>query len=245
MVNSTSKGLMAFWSSFDEPHLMRYLEWHNCEHMAERVSIPGFQNGRRYRVEGVDGRFLMFYETRDSAVLGSDAYLHALNNPTPWTKEALTYFRDPVRNIYELIGLSGETKAFTAPYLMALRFNLEEGREADFLPLYSGPWLEALCEHKHVTRARLYQVDEIISKIMTSERKIYGGGPGAQRYLAFVEVTRPFDEAGDPIIEVTEKSFLDGHGRCDEFTDRTWLDFSLDKTSLVINRFADLENKAY
>jgi hypothetical protein len=43
---SVSCGLMAFWASFERQDLARYVEWHNCEHMAERVSIPGFQTGR-------------------------------------------------------------------------------------------------------------------------------------------------------------------------------------------------------
>jgi hypothetical protein len=221
---------MAFWASFESQDLPRYLEWHNCEHMAERVSIPGFQMGRRYRVDGVDGRFLQFYETETSSVLSSKAYLDALNNPTPWTTEALTWFRDPVRNIYELIGSCGEPTMFTAPYLAALRFNLEPDREDDLLATYSVEWLRALCELPDVSRARLYRVDEDISKIMTSERKIYSGGPGAQRYLAFVEVSKPFDQTSDSIQHVSNEIFLSGHGRCDEYADRTWLDFGLEKS---------------
>jgi hypothetical protein len=62
---------MAFWASFESHDLHRYVEWHNCEHLAERVSIPGFQTGRRYRVDGVDGRFLQFYETKTSSILAT------------------------------------------------------------------------------------------------------------------------------------------------------------------------------
>jgi hypothetical protein len=155
--------------------------------------------------------------------------LNALNNPTPRTKEALTWFRDPVRNIYELIGSCGEPSLYAAPYLAALRFNLERDGEDNILPKYSGEWLRGLCELPHVSRARLYRVDEKISKIMTSERKIYGGGPGGQRYLAFVEITKPFHQTGDPIAMVSDQMFPSGHGRLDEFADQTWLDFSLDK----------------
>ena len=230
---SESRGLMAFWASFENHDLHRYVEWHNCEHLAERVSIPGFQTGRRYRVDGVDGRFLQFYETETSSVLGSKPYLDALNNPTPWTKKALTWFRDPIRNIYELIGSCGEPSLFAAPYLAALRFNLDDNQDDDLLPTYSGEWLGALCEIPHVLRARLYRVDEDISKIMTSERKIYSGGPGAQRYLAFVEITKPFVQTGDPIAMASDQVFPSGHGRLDEYADQTWLDFGLDKPEQI------------
>jgi hypothetical protein len=227
--DSNCQGLMAFWASFENHDLPRYVEWHNCEHMAERVSIPGFNTGRRYRVDGVDGRFLQFYETQTSSVLGSKPYLDALNNPTPWTKEALTWFRDPVRNIYELIGSFGEQAMFAAPYLTALRFNLKDGQNEGLLSAYTEEWLEALCGIPNVVRARLYRVDEDISKIMTSERKIYSGGPGAQRYLAFVEISKSFEETGDVIAMASDQVFPSGHGRLDEFADQTWLDFGLDK----------------
>lgn len=236
-----SQGLMAFWATFEKQDLPNYVEWHNCEHMAERVSILGFQKGRRYAVNGEPGRFLQFYETETSSVLGAKPYLDALNNPTPWTKKALQWFRDPVRNIYELIGSNGEPCMFTAPYLAAIRFNLEDGKDGELLPNYTSEWLSALCDMPHVLRARLYRVDEEISKIMTSERKIYGGGPGGQQYLAFIEIAKPFDQTGDFIAKATDQVFPTGHGRLDEYVDQTMLDFCLDKTFFHTNN--DLTNK--
>jgi hypothetical protein len=229
-IGTESLGLMAFWASFESQNLVRYVEWHNCEHMAERVSIPGFQTGRRYRIDGEPRRFLQFYETETSLVLGSKLYLDALNSPTLWTKEALTWFRDPVRNIYKLIGSCGKPHMFSAPYLTALRFNLEDGLDDSLLPIYTSEWLSALCEIPYVLRARLYRVDEVISKIMTSERKIYGGGPGDQKYLAFIEIAKPFDHICDVITVSSGQVFPNGHGRVDEYADQTWLDFCLDKS---------------
>ena len=227
--SSSNHGLMAFWATFEKRHLSSYVEWHNCEHMIERVSIPGFQTGRRYAVFGEHKRFLQFYETKKSSVLGSKPYLDALNNPTPRTKEALTWFRDPVRNIYELIGSCGEPDIFPAPYLAALRFNLVDGLDQTLMPLYSHEWLTSLCQITNVLRARMYRVDENISKIMTSERKIYSGGPGEQRYLALIEIAKPFTQTPDVILEASRQVFPKGNGRRDEYADQTWLDFSLDK----------------
>ncbi|MGF1622424.1 MAG: hypothetical protein ACFCUR_17670 [Rhodomicrobiaceae bacterium] len=187
-----SRGLMAFWADIPEDNLLDFQKWHNCEHMPERVSIPGFNRGCRYR--GWDGRshFLMFYETATADVLGSEAYLSALNAPTPWTRRALQYFRNPVRNIYELIGGAGQEGALVAPYIASLRFNVDESIEAA-----SAERLRAISEMDGVARARLYRVEEAVSGIMTSERKIYGGGPGAQRYLALVECAASPDDMQD------------------------------------------------
>ena len=52
MTHAEPAGLMAFWADIDTDYEMRFLEWHNCEHMPERVSVPGFCEGRRYR--GID-----------------------------------------------------------------------------------------------------------------------------------------------------------------------------------------------
>lgn len=229
-VTSIGSGLMMFWADIEAPHVLRYQEWHNCEHIPERVSIPGFRNGRRYRSFDHDAQFVMFYETDAPGVFNSEPYLEALNSPTPWTKEALTYFREPVRNIYELINGKGKPTEFVSSYLATLRFNLDGSREEEILSTYSDEWLAALCEQDQVTQARLYRVDEEISSIMTSERKIYGGGPGQQKYLAFIEVARPFEQVGNPIQAASEHVFGDDNGRQDEFTNLSWLEISHEKS---------------
>ena len=40
---------MAFRADIDAEYGTRFLELHNCEHTPERVSVPGFREGRRYR----------------------------------------------------------------------------------------------------------------------------------------------------------------------------------------------------
>jgi len=64
-----AKGMMAFWTDIDDENLLEVQKWNNCEHMTERVSIPGFTVGRRYR--GVDDAptFFISYETRNTDVL--------------------------------------------------------------------------------------------------------------------------------------------------------------------------------
>ena len=172
-------GLMAFWATIDKDYLNRFREWHTCEHMPERVSIPGFQVGRRYIDCGDPATFLMTYQTNDSAVLGSPPYLDALNAPSDWPRESLPHFNNPVRNIYSRLAADGETNYSTAPYVYALRFNADGDGLAEAAASLAGD--------EQLGRVALYQVDEAISGIQTSERKIYGGGPGEQRWLLFVE----------------------------------------------------------
>lgn len=192
---SNATGLMAFWSDIDADYLLRFQEWHTCEHMPERVSIPGFLRGRRYRAEDGGPHFLMMYETDTPAVLCSEAYLAALNAPTDWTREALTHFRAPSRNIYLRSASAGAPGAFGGPWISALRFNREGGLEG----AETQDWLEAMVAMPAIERAQIWAIDEQTSGIQTSERRIYGGGPGEQQFLLLVEANRPHDERRDPI----------------------------------------------
>lgn len=212
----TGSGLMAFWASFDQEYVLRYQQWHNCEHMPERVSIPGFLRGRRYRSMDNSPHFLMMYDTASPDVLSSSAYVDALNNPTPWTQEALTQFRTPVRNIYRVVAAAGIPGPFVAPWITALRFNLPQGETPD-----ASGWLQGLTEAPDVDLAQLWQVDETASMIMTKERKIYGGGPGQQKYLALIERHLPPDDA--VAFGAGNHSFADRH---DEFVEHYWLEIA-------------------
>jgi hypothetical protein len=68
-----------------------WIEWHDREHIPERLSIPGFLRLRRYVAPGGGPRFFYFYETDDLAVLQSPAYLERLGRPTEWTKRCMPY----------------------------------------------------------------------------------------------------------------------------------------------------------
>jgi len=68
-----------------------WTEWHDREHIPERLSIPGFLRLRRYVALGAGPRFFYFYETESLDVLQSPAYLERLSKPTPWTTRCMTY----------------------------------------------------------------------------------------------------------------------------------------------------------
>lgn len=219
--SKTGLGLMAFWAEIDAPYVLRYQQWHNCEHIPERVSIPGFREGRRYRAINDEPRFLMFYETDSTNVLASDAYMAALNAPTSWTREALTHFHNPVRSVYSRIALAGHAGPFAAPYVTSLRFDLPEGGEE----LYAADWVKAIGAVAGVERIRLYRADAAVGSLMTSERKIYGGGPGKQAYLALIEQTPKPSPALDVIAE-GDKVLTPSYPRANEACGIYWLEIA-------------------
>ncbi|HZM36128.1 MAG TPA: hypothetical protein VFC18_16760 [Burkholderiales bacterium] len=65
--------------------------WYDTEHLAERLSIPGFRGARRWVADcrPGEGKYLATYELDSPAVLESPAYLRYFNNQTPWSRRCL------------------------------------------------------------------------------------------------------------------------------------------------------------
>ena len=183
---------MAIWADIDAEYQFEFEKWHNCEHMRDRVTIPGFLVGFRYQGIGATPYSLMAYETEDPKVLESEAYLRSKNNPSPWTQKALTHFRHTERLIYSLKGTVGRRPALQAPYLYNLRFNVQVKDERKAVAVIRKGFLAAVTTAPGVARARFYRVDEKISGMVTTEQKIYGDGPALKRrFLIMAEMTSP------------------------------------------------------
>ena len=65
--------------------------WYDTEHLAERLSIPGFRSARRWVADcrQGEGKYLATYELDSLAVLESEAYLKYFNNQSPWSRRCL------------------------------------------------------------------------------------------------------------------------------------------------------------
>ncbi len=92
------EGLLAVWTDIEPAAEDDFNLWYTHQHVPERVGVPGFTRGRRYAApERQRHRYCAFYETQSLAVLGSDAYLARLNDPTEWTQRVMPSFRNMVR----------------------------------------------------------------------------------------------------------------------------------------------------
>jgi len=102
-------GILAIWNDIAPDGYGHFERWYIREHLMERVGVPGFRFGRRYEaVSGGDRRFFAFYEVDSPAVLTSPAYVERLENPTPWTQEAMKSFRNMVRTVCDLQAAAGD-----------------------------------------------------------------------------------------------------------------------------------------
>ena len=231
MKQKETRGLLAIWAGIDERYLVEYRKWHNLEHMEERVTIPGFYVGRRYQGTCAEPYFLMMYETVEAEVLRSEPYLHALNNSTPWTREALAQFKDPIRAIYSLICTVGKEPATDAPYIMIVKFDCDLESGTDLFNLYKGEYLPKMCAVQGIFRGRLYEVDLEVSNIKTNERKIHGAGPGRERFLALFEMASldvTSSEAWKEAQMPDDQNSIERLGKLENMSQELfWLDFMM------------------
>jgi hypothetical protein len=93
------RGVVAIWHDIVLEAQPEFYEWHNREHMPERMGIPGFRRGRRYiALEGTP-QFFCFYEGDDLGVVAGPAYFERLNNPSEWTRKMMPFFRNMSRSV--------------------------------------------------------------------------------------------------------------------------------------------------
>jgi hypothetical protein len=219
-----STGLIAFWADFRDEDIQALRQWHNCEHMSERVNIPGFRVGRRYRGFDRAATFLMYYETDTPEILASGPYQQALNNPTSWTKDTLKLFQNPARAIFALVDEAGITPHEPAFFLATMRFNLS-GDTDSVVAEYREHVLRAFAQQDAVVRARLWEQKESISAIKTQESRIYGDGPGRQQFVLFVEAMKKVNLImPDSIVGLSRKSRA---AHTSVISEVGWLDFAL------------------
>jgi hypothetical protein len=118
--------VVAIWHDLLPEAKDDFYEWHNREHMPERVGIPGFRRGRRYIAVSGTPEFFNLYEADNPAVLGGQDYLDRLNAPTEWTKRVVPSFRNVGRSICRV----AFTSAWAAAAFHTMRFDIDAARRA-------------------------------------------------------------------------------------------------------------------
>jgi len=92
------KAALAMWWDIASAVKADFEDWHSHEHFPERLGIPGFRRGSRWRsATGGEGVFVM-YELEAYDTLLSPHYLARLNAPTPWSTRMMPHHRNMVRS---------------------------------------------------------------------------------------------------------------------------------------------------
>jgi len=173
-------GLLMVWADVPADKEAEFNRWYNEEHVAERMSVPGFLNAARYEAVKGGPKHLAVYELESPAVLDSPAYKKVQANPTPWTKrcspEAIgTTF---IRNVYTMIHPRAldttAAAADLAPALQLGRMDVPPEVDAEFNEWYNTIYVPNYEKVPGVIRGRRYRATV-----------------GSPTYLTFYEFEHP------------------------------------------------------
>lgn len=158
-------GAVLVWNDVSTEGRMAFYNWHDKEHMPERLAIPGFQRGRRYSKPGHSPEWLTFYEADNLDVLVSPEYMARLNAPTLGTVETLTYFRNTSRAVCRVLASVGSS---SGGHVLAMR--LEAAANGDAVRQYLVEELfPRLAGMVGVLACHLFGADQSASHLKTAE----------------------------------------------------------------------------
>jgi len=116
-------------------------DWHSHEHLPERLAIPGFLRGSRWRALAGGPAYFVMYEVGELGVLSSPAYMDRLNHPSPWTAKMMPSYRGMRRGLCEIVARAGHG---LGGFGLLLRFGVQADGEAALRDWLAGEVLPAL-----------------------------------------------------------------------------------------------------
>lgn len=131
-------GLLMVWADVPADREDEFNRWYTEEHVAERLTVPGFLSAARYEAVKGGPKHLACYELESVAVLESPAYRRLQAEPTPWTRRCSpavigTTF---IRNVYTMIHPAAVTDAIArsgmAPALQIGRMDVPPEVDEEF-----------------------------------------------------------------------------------------------------------------
>jgi len=163
------EGAVAIWNGIAEAGRSEFYAWHLHEHMPERVGIPGFVRGRRYRAAdaATQPEFFTLYETTTLQVIQGTDYLSRLNEPTPWTRATTAHFQATTRSLTRVVASHG---VGSGGALLTVRFDLAEASTRDSVSRL-GAALQSAAALPRITGAHLLGADPAASGQSTAESK--------------------------------------------------------------------------
>jgi hypothetical protein len=215
-------GSAAMLLSFDiaDEAIAEHDDWHTHEHLAERLSIPGFLRGTRWVALQGRPRYLVVYEVAELATLTSAAYLERLNNPSAWTSRVMPHYRGMSRG---LCSVSGSFGLGTGHAAALLRFKPQRGSAESLRRWLLQEVLPPLPSEQGVGSVHL--LERAITPQMTHEQRIRGADAGIDWALLLTGYSE--EALANLVRHVLEPARLEEHGASDVLNGGYRIDYSL------------------
>jgi hypothetical protein len=177
-------GAVCIWHDLLPEARDDFHQWHNREHMPERVGIPGFRRGRRYVAVAGAPEYFNLYEADSAEVLGGQDYLNRLNAPTEWTRQVVPSFRNVSRSICRVVYTDGVGQG---AFVLTQRFDVSQSDRSQVVGALRQRLLPPLCDIKGIAGVHLCLADESISKVETAEKKARADTTQVPTWIILIE----------------------------------------------------------
>lgn len=164
----SGSGVIAIWNDITDEGRANFYEWHDREHIPERVGIPGFLRGRRYIALSGSPEYFTLYEVQDKCVLTGANYLERLNNPTEWTSRSVQHFRNTSRSLCDVELSLG---AGSGGFIGTIRFDCDPVQDTKIHRAISGSILPEVTKAPAISAAHICRADESASNVKTAEQR--------------------------------------------------------------------------
>ena len=154
------------WNDVAPEGRAQFYDWHDKEHMPERLALPGFRRGRRLRKAAHTPEWLTIYEAHDVSALVSPEYLSRLNAPTPDTIVTLKHFRNTSRAVCRVAHSVGSSNG---GHLLAMRLRVEPRRDGAMCRYLREDAFPRLMARTGVLACHLFAADPSASYVNTAE----------------------------------------------------------------------------
>lgn len=164
----SGSGVIAIWNDITDEGRANFYEWHDREHIPERVGIPGFLRGRRYIALSGTPEYFTLYEVHNKSVLTGPDYLARLNSPTEWTTRSVQHFRNTSRSLCDVELSLG---AGSGGLIGTIRFDCDPKKDAEILDSMTKTILPDVAKEPAISAAHICRADEGASNVKTAEQR--------------------------------------------------------------------------
>lgn len=167
------KAAMLLSFDIDPQAIAEHDDWHTHEHLPERLSIPGFVRGTRWKAVADRPGYFVLYEVAGLETLTSGAYLERLNNPSPWTSKIMLSYRNMSRGFCSATGSFGLGLGHCCALI---RFKPLSGAESSLRDWLLEDTLPGLPSRPGIGSVHL--LEGALTPAMTNEQRIRGADSG-------------------------------------------------------------------
>ena len=165
-------GVAAMWCDVAAADRAEFDDWHAHEHLPERLRIPGFLRGTRWRSPSNPESVFMMYELTDLGVFSSAAYLERLNHPTSWSTRMMPSIRNMVRSPCRVSASAG---AGVGREMLTVRLSPDDGKSDVLRRWLAMDIVPALAGRAGLVAAHLLESEAQPQREQTAEQRMRGG----------------------------------------------------------------------